>query len=60
MKWVTKDGRELKISKMSTTHIKNCINLMFRNDRLWENDDPADWALYNSLKSEYRKRIKRS
>ena len=30
--WVTKDNRELKISEMQTTHIKNCINFIKRND----------------------------
>ena len=30
--WVTKDNRELKISDMQTSHIKNCINFIKRND----------------------------
>ena len=31
MKWKTKDGRELDIKNMETSHIKNCIRMVERN-----------------------------
>lgn len=30
--WVTKDGKELKISEMETSHIKNCIRFIHKKD----------------------------
>lgn len=30
--WVDKEGNKLEISKMSTPHIKNCINFINKND----------------------------
>ena len=30
--WVTKDGKELKISEMETSHIKNCIRFIQKKD----------------------------
>jgi len=30
--WVTREGKELKISEMETSHIKNCIAFIKRND----------------------------
>lgn len=30
--WVTKDNKELKISEMQTSHIRNCINFIKRKD----------------------------
>ena len=31
MKWNTKDGREIEITKMSTSHIKNTLMMLKRN-----------------------------
>jgi len=31
--WHTKDGKELKIKNMETSHIKNCIAFIRRNDK---------------------------
>lgn len=30
-KWKTKDGQELSIENMETSHIKNCISMLRRN-----------------------------
>lgn len=30
--WTTRDGKKIKLSKMTTEHIKNCIKLMERTD----------------------------
>ena len=30
--WITKDGRYLHVSEMETSHIRNCIRMLERND----------------------------
>lgn len=30
--WVTKDGREMQLKDMESSHIINCINMLKRND----------------------------
>lgn len=30
--WVTKDGRYMRINEMETSHIRNCIRMLNRND----------------------------
>lgn len=32
--WHTKDGKEIKIKDMETSHIKNCIAFIRRNDKI--------------------------
>lgn len=32
--WTTKDGRKIKITKMTTEHIKNCMKIVGEDD-LW-------------------------
>jgi hypothetical protein len=70
MHWITKDGRKLKISKMQTSHILNCIKMMDRqmcaalNKTMAYNDEsysepPDSWMLiYEALVNEYNRRIK--
>lgn len=38
-KWQTKDGQELEIAEMETSHIQNCIRLI---ERKWDDLDPDD------------------
>ena len=69
MKWTMKDGTQIEISQMTTSHIKNCINLMERNIMFalnkemslpWENtfSVPALFqAKYDALIAEYNKRL---
>ena len=33
--WRTKDGRVLKISEMSESHIRNCMRLIGQEDDFW-------------------------
>lgn len=33
--WITRDGREMKVSQMETRHIVNCINKIQRSSRRW-------------------------
>lgn len=30
--WITKDGRYLHVSEMDTSHIRNCMRMLERND----------------------------
>lgn len=45
--WTTKDGQELLITEMETSHIKNCINLLLNNPNFFDEGgmsmfDPSD------------------
>lgn len=50
--WETKDGRHLKIKKMETNHIENCIKML---ERTKEKDEYTDFKL-NEFKEELDKR----
>ena len=70
MKWTMKDGTQIEISQMTTSHIKNCINLMERNIMHALNREmslPMENAIcvpgvfqakYDALVAEYNKRLK--
>lgn len=34
--WHTKDGRTLKITEMTTEHIKNCMNMLGEENPYWQ------------------------
>lgn len=36
--WLTKDGRQLLVSKMDTSHILNCISKIERNRNGWRRE----------------------
>jgi hypothetical protein len=49
MNWTTKDGVEIPISQMTTSHIENCINAMERNGSKYvvfggTDEDGRPWA----------------
>lgn len=35
--WITQDGQRLKIEDMTTTHIKNCLKLIYKSNGKWRN-----------------------
>lgn len=36
--WITSDGRQMRIPEMSTTHIKNCIKLIYSKNGNWRHE----------------------
>lgn len=36
--WVTREGIEIKISEMKTTHIRNCIGMLTRRTDRWRKE----------------------
>jgi len=69
MNWITKDGVEIPISQMTTSHIENCIKLMERSGNTHSlycafDEDGSPWAdrdtnyLYAALVEELEARKK--
>jgi hypothetical protein len=69
MNWITKDGVEIPISQMTTSHIENCIKLMERSGNTHSlycafDEDGSPWAdpdanyLYAALVEELEARLK--
>ena len=58
--WETKDGRNLKIELMETSHIKNCINLLKRNLQKLDEDELDYYSDYLDFKiDEFEKESKK-
>jgi predicted HTH domain antitoxin len=58
--WETKDGRNLKIELMETSHIKNCINLLKRNLQKLDEDELDYYSDYFDFKiNEFEKELKK-
>lgn len=58
--WTTKDGRNLKIELMETSHIKNTINLLKRNITKLVGDEKDYYEDYFNFKiSEFEKELKK-
>ena len=36
-KWTTRDGKQIKVSKMTTSHIQNCLKYVRGVSDEWEN-----------------------
>ena len=69
MNWTTKDGTEIPISQMTTTHIENCIKLLQRTNGhlavfVCEDGDGKPYAdldespVYCALVDEYNCRLR--
>lgn len=59
--WTTRDGRNLKIETMETSHIKNTINLLKRNIEKLDEDEKNVYENYfkfkiNEFEQELQKR----
>ena len=47
MIWEMKDGTDIEIKDMKTSHIQNCINMLHRN---WENETKNAWIdIFNDV-----------
>lgn len=58
--WTTKDGRNLKIELMETSHIKNTINLLKRNITKLVGEEKDYYEDYFNFKiSEFEKELKK-
>lgn len=54
-KWITKEGKEIKVSKMDDPHLLNSLNLLKRKDAKGEADD-WDMMFIKGFKKEIKKR----
>lgn len=58
--WTTKDGRNLKIELMETSHIKNTINLLKRNITKLVGEEKDYYIDYFNFKiNEFEKELKK-
>ena len=66
-KWTTREGEELKIKKMSSTHISNCINYLKQNPITMVYGGPdvldtiidIDYELTNKYIKAFKKELKK-
>lgn len=58
--WRTKDGRNLRIELMESSHIRNCINLLKRNLQKLDEEEKNIYEEYILFKiDEFEKELKK-
>lgn len=51
--WTTREGKQLKISEMETSHIQNCIAMLRRNKARMTEAEKAGYSLSMFLQGEH-------